>query len=145
MNSDAQTLYVLLAILQLILGFLWENREGIITLIVLILLVGILINTTNTARTSAGESEALRDLNRLIREWRRTLTDELAGLHDNDDEDSLHDVAVRLEEEIKSLHSESHNDAERLRKAVVRLQVEIESWRADAWRLRHKENDTKEE
>lgn len=146
MSGDTITI-ILLGLLNLswlFLGILWEHRAAVATTIVLALLVGILNNTSITASIASSEGKALRDeLERLCKELTGSLTGSLDDIDENGDR--LHDDLVRLEEEIKALRSQSADDVARIRKSLARLQVEIESWRADAWRSEHKEDDTQED
>jgi RNA binding exosome subunit len=145
MNGDTITVLLLglVNLLWLLLSILWEHRAGVFAVIVLLLLSGIHGNTAYVASVAADEGKALRDeLERLIESLGSKLTDSLNELDEN--ADRLHDAVIRLEEELKTLRSQSSDDVARLRKSLVRLQVEIESWRADAWRSRHEENETKE-
>jgi len=139
MNSDL--FLAALGFVWLVLNFLWEHREAIAVLIALSLLTGILDDTSNIATAIADEGKALRnELDNVISRLRSVLSHGIGDLKDSSDR--LHADLLHLEEEIKSLRSQSSDDLARIRKSLTRLQVEIESWRADAWRSERKENDT---
>ena len=137
MNSDL--FLAALGFVWLVLNFLWEHREAIAVLIALSLLTGILDDTSNIATAIADEGKALRnELDNVISRLRSVLSHGIGDLKDSSDR--LHADLLRLEEEIKALRSQSNDDLARIRKSLARLQVEIESWRADAWRSERKEN-----